>query len=96
MFELKFETNNDAFAEYCDQEVINILTGLIERINNEGAVDLDYQVRDSNGNTIGSVHSKIETNHEFYCDECDRKFVEKTLVTEGANCPECDDNIERR
>lgn len=52
MFKLEFETDNEAFSySYGASETARILRKLAKRIE-EG--DLDGNVMDSNGNTIGS------------------------------------------
>lgn len=57
MFRMTFNTNNDAFSEYCEEMVARILRDVADSIEsgiNEGSI------RDFNGNTIGSYLLEVE------------------------------------
>lgn len=57
IFKLNLECDNDAFAgDGCEGEVVRILQELRERMNNgDAATSTVYNLRDINGNTVGTA-----------------------------------------
>lgn len=61
MFQLKIETDNDAFQNGDrGAEIARILVNLAETVRELGDEAWSDSIRDVNGNVVGYWHSKIE------------------------------------
>lgn len=59
-FSLIFETNNDAFTGYLEDEVSAILRDAARRIDQDGLhIGRPEKVRDYNGNTVGTYQLEM-------------------------------------
>ncbi len=66
-FDLKIHLDNDAFVgEWLGEEVATILQGLVDQFKDAARRDLDrsFDLRDSNGNTVGSAHFNLDDDRD--------------------------------
>jgi hypothetical protein len=53
-FKLAIQTGNEAFGDEPISEVVRILLALAARLESQGATGLYENIRDANGNTVGT------------------------------------------